>query len=69
MASVDTPDMPMLLTLDECASVLRVSTRTVRRMIKRRELVAFRLGDGPNRQLRIVEKSLLIFISQRLKAG
>jgi excisionase family DNA binding protein len=57
-----------LLTLDECASVLRVDRRTVRRMIDRGELQAVKLGDGPNRPLRVFESSLAAFLRQRLLA-
>jgi len=37
-------------------------------MIARGELKALRLGDGPNRQLRVVEASLRVFLQQRLRA-
>jgi excisionase family DNA binding protein len=38
------PPSPKLLLIDEVAALLEVSTRTVRRLIARRELVACRLG-------------------------
>ena len=50
-----------LLTISEVAEVCRVSTRTVRRWIKRGELAAHRLG----RQLRISEKDLRAFLRER----
>ena len=68
MAMQDTPVSPVLLTLDECALTLRVSTRTVRRMIRRGELVALKLGDERNRPLRVVDSSLRVFLKQRLRA-
>lgn len=66
-STVDTPSAPNLLTLQECATILRVSVRTVRRMVERGELQALRLGDGPNRQLRVFELSLRVFLQQRLR--
>ena len=50
-----------LLTISEVAEVCRVSTRTVRRWIKRGEMAAHRLG----RQVRISEKDLKIFLRER----
>lgn len=35
-----------LLTLKEVAEILRVSTKTVQRIVKRAELAAVKLGDG-----------------------
>jgi excisionase family DNA binding protein len=67
MPKADMPAAPLLLTLDECATILRVSPRTVRRMIRRGELVALKLGDGPNRPLRIVDASVREFLKQRLR--
>jgi hypothetical protein len=36
-------------------------------MVERGELQALRLGDGPNRQLRVFELSLRVFLQQRLR--
>jgi len=46
---------PSLLTLREVSMTLRVSEKTVRRMIDRRELRAFRVGG----QLRVERDSLV----------
>lgn len=50
-----------LLTVDEVAERLNVSTKTVRRWIKTGELPAYRLG----RQIRISEKDLRRFLRDR----
>ena len=47
-----------LLTLKQTADLLRVSQRTVRVMIQRNELLAFKVG----RQWRIQESELIKFI-------
>jgi excisionase family DNA binding protein len=46
---------PYLLTIEEVSTTLRVSEKTVRRMIGRRELVGFRVGG----QIRIGRDSLV----------
>jgi excisionase family DNA binding protein len=66
MTTTETRRSPLLLTIGECSVLLRVSTSTVRRMIRRGELVALKLGDGPNRPVRVVESSLSRFLRQRL---
>ena len=53
--------LPVLLTLDQTADVLQVTTRTLRRWINAGELVAHRIG----RQLRISEPDLQAFIRIR----
>jgi excisionase family DNA binding protein len=47
-------------SIDEVAELLGVSTRTVRRSIKRKELVAHKLG----RPVRIAEADLKAFIAR-----
>ena len=55
VASNDRRSVPSLLTLREVSTTLRVSEKTVRRMVDRRELCAFRVGG----QLRISRDSLV----------
>ncbi len=52
-----------LLTVNEVAGLLQVSTKTVRRWIERQELRTHRLG----RQLRVAEEDLAAFLGQRRK--
>lgn len=47
--------VPPLLTLSEVSTTLRISEKTVRRMIGRRELRAFRVGG----QLRVQRDSVI----------
>jgi excisionase family DNA binding protein len=49
---------PALLTIRDVSTTLRVSDKTVRRMIDRRELVAFRVGG----QLRVSSDSVLALL-------
>jgi len=58
------PAIPALLTLDQTAQHLQVSTKTIRRWIKSGDLIAHRLG----RQFRISEADLQIFIRTRREA-
>ena len=51
----DRSSYPALLTLREVSSSLRVSEKTVRRMIARREVRAFRVGG----QLRVQRDSVI----------
>ena len=53
--------LPTLLTLDETAKALKVSTKTVRRWIDAGDLVAHRLGH----QWRISKSDLHTFIRMR----
>ncbi len=55
MATVDRSEYPALLTLREVSATLRVSEKTVRRMIERHDLLAFRVGG----QIRIQRDSVL----------
>ena len=55
--------LPTLLTIDQTAKHLQVSTKTVRRWIEAGELVAHRFG----RQWRISESDLQAFIRMRRK--
>jgi excisionase family DNA binding protein len=59
----------MFLTVEECATTLRVSPRTVRRMGNRGELLLVRLGDGKNRPVRVFAPSLREFLRRRLRAA
>ncbi len=52
-----------LLTVNEVAELLQVSSKTVRRWIERQELRTHRLG----RQLRVSEEDLAAFLGQRRK--
>ena len=58
------PSLPFLLTLDETAKALKVSTKTVRRWIKSGDLTAHRFGH----QWRISESDLQTFIRMRREA-
>ena len=51
--------IPSLATVQEVSTVLRVNERTVRRMIERRQLQAFRIGG----RLRIPRDSLVHLLS------
>jgi excisionase family DNA binding protein len=53
--------VPSLLTLQEVSTALRISEKTVRRMIARREIRAFRVGG----QLRVQRDS----VTDLLKRG
>jgi excisionase family DNA binding protein len=44
MSTNGSRSVPSLLTLHEVSTSLRISQKTVRRMIGRRELLAFRVG-------------------------
>lgn len=56
-----------LLTLQEVAEALKVSSKTVRRLIKRGELPGYRLGERG--QLRVDERELELYVeSQRVRA-
>jgi excisionase family DNA binding protein len=52
-----------LLTIDDVAALCRVSTKTVRRWIKTRELTAAKLGA----QWRIRPRDLDLFIHERME--
>ena len=52
-----------LLTVNEVAELLQISSKTVRRWIDRQELRTHRLG----RQLRVAEEDLTAFLAQRRK--
>ena len=62
----DSANGTMFLTLEECANELRVCPRTVRRMIQRRELVAVKLGDSRSAPIRILSKSLALYLQGQL---
>ncbi len=62
----DSPPDSLLLTLDECASTLRLSRKSVRRLVARHELLAVKLGDKPNSPLRIFGPSLRAFLKRHL---
>ena len=50
-----------LLTLSEAANLLQVSTRTLQRMIRNRELPAFKVGG----QWRLRETQLRLWVEDR----
>jgi excisionase family DNA binding protein len=58
---VDRPLAPSFLTVGEVSSTLRVSEKTVRRMIERRELRGFRVGG----QVRVQRDSLVAYLQAR----
>lgn len=62
--AIDQPAVPALLTLDQTAEHLRVSTKSVRRWIEAGDLIAHRFG----RQLRISDADLQTFIRIRREA-
>lgn len=51
-----------LLTLKQVAAQLSVSTRTVRRLIKDREIVHHRIGRGEHPLIRISQDDLRAYI-------
>lgn len=56
-----------LLTVPEVAEAMKVSEKTVRRLIKRGDLPAYRLGERG--QLRVEERELERYVeSQRVRA-
>ena len=57
----DTLDGLRLLTLPEAAALLHVSTRTLQRMIRRKDLPAFKVGG----QWRVRESQLTRWIEGR----
>lgn len=57
----DKVDRLRLLTLPEAAELLHVSTRTVQRMIRRKDLPAFKVGG----QWRLRESQLTQWIQDR----
>lgn len=57
-----------LLTIPEVADAMKVSEKTVRRLIKRGDLPAFKVGDRG--QLRVEEAELERYVeSQRVRSG
>ena len=57
-----------LLTIPEVADAMKVSEKTVRRLIKRGDLPAFKVGDRG--QLRVEEAELERYVeSQRVRAA
>jgi excisionase family DNA binding protein len=56
----------MLLTVQDVAEVMRISEKTVRRLIKRGDLVAYKVGDRG--QLRVNEHEVERYLeSQRVQ--
>lgn len=54
-----------LLTVQEVAETMRISEKTVRRLIKRGDLTAYKVGDRG--QLRVKERDLEVYLeSQRV---
>jgi len=60
---------PALLTLDEVCERLRISPSTARRMIGRGELLAIKLHDGRSAPIRILSRSLQVYLEQRIRAA
>ena len=60
MAEADRQEGPAFFTLQECADTLRVSPRTVTRMIQRGDLRAIHVG----RQVRIWRSSVVQFAAR-----
>jgi excisionase family DNA binding protein len=57
-----------LLTVPEVAEAMKVSAKTVRRLIKRGDLPAYRVGDRG--QLRVEERELERYVeSQRVRSA
>lgn len=60
MSDSKAPARPIVLhTVSETAEILKVSEKTVRRMIEARELIAFRIGQ----QLRINDNDLRAYLA------
>ena len=63
MSKTTKPVPEQLLTIDDVAALCRVSSKTVRRWIKTRELTAAQLGA----QWRIRPRDVDLFIHQRME--
>jgi len=63
MSKTTKPVPEQLLTIDDVAALCRVSSKTVRRWIKNRELTAAQLGA----QWRIRPRDLDLFIHERME--
>jgi|ETN01SMinimDraft_1059929.scaffolds.fasta_scaffold833842_2 excisionase family DNA binding protein len=63
MSKTTKPVPEQLLTIDDVAALCRVSSKTVRRWIKARELTAAQLGN----QWRIRPRDLDLFVRERLE--
>ena len=59
MAPQSSVRLPSLFTIEETAERLKVSTRTVRRLITQRALAAYRVGHG----VRISEDDLMAYLN------
>lgn len=53
-----------LLTVDEAANRAQVHPQTIRRWIKKGELPAIRLGDGPTARFRIRQEEFEAFLNR-----
>ncbi|MDQ3687529.1 MAG: helix-turn-helix domain-containing protein [Acidobacteriota bacterium] len=60
-----TSDPERLLTLEETAEILRLSTWSVRRMVQLKELNALRIGFGKRSVLRVRPSALNEYINSR----
>ena len=57
-----------LLTIQEVADTMKVSEKTVRRLVKRGDIAAYKVGDRG--QLRVKEQDLESYVeSQRIRVG
>ena len=63
MSKTTEPVPEQLLTIDDVAALCRVSSKTVRRWIKTRELTAAKLGS----QWRIRPRDVDLFIHERME--
>lgn len=59
------PNAPDVLTVDECAALLRVCTKQVRKMIHSGSLDSFRIGNA----IRIPKVSVETYIETQLQAA
>lgn len=56
---------PDILTVDECAALLRICTKQVRKMVKDKDLDSFRIGNT----IRILRVSVEAYIENQLQAA
>lgn len=59
------PTAPDVLTVDECAALLRVCTKQIRKMVKDNVLDSFRIGNA----IRILKVSVETYVENQLQAA